>query len=79
MKQVTPSPKKGLPTVGGLSEEVMLAVYVTAFEQKMERSLREMCWRDLSLGWILLAPLWDAAFYSPFILPFILIRELPYG
>ena len=31
------------------------------------------------MGWILLAPLWDAAFYSPFILPFILIRELPYG
>lgn len=39
MKQVTPSPEKGLSTVGGLSEEVMLAVYVTAFEQKMERSL----------------------------------------
>ena len=38
MKQVTPSPEKGLSTVGGLSEEVMLAVYVTAFEQKMERS-----------------------------------------
>ena len=31
------------------------------------------------MGWILLAPLWDAAFYSPFILLFILIRELPYG
>ena len=53
MKQVTPSPKKRLSTVGGLSEEVTLAVYVTAFEQKMERSLRGMCWRDLSMGWIL--------------------------
>ena len=50
MKQVTPSPKKGLSTVGGLSEEVMLAVYVTAFEQKMERSLRGMRWRICPRG-----------------------------
>lgn len=53
MKQVTPSPKKRLSTVGGLSEEVMLAVYVTAFEQKNGKKPARNVLEGSVHGWIL--------------------------